>query len=138
MVKRFPHCGHDCRSLKGLWRCAFCLGAGDLFGAGARFGGRAFDPSGVDAEDDEVSWVEEGITVPGLKFRENVEDFWGADNGGATTARLWEEEGEVEGKTNEGTFVKVLDWLVEREWRESIAVEEEEEVEGKDDVDKDN
>ena len=108
----------------------------DFFGAGARFAGGAFDTSGVDTDGDEVSWVEEGITVPGLKFREKVEDFRGADNGGATTARLW--EGVVEGKTNEGTFVKVLDWLVEREWRESIAVEEEEEVEGKDDVDKDN
>ena len=124
----------------------------NFFGAGACFGGRGFDPSGVDADGDEV----EGITVPGLKFREKVEDFWGADNGGATTTRLWEEEGVdsfatpgflfdmvrwsatdgIEGKTNDGTFVKVLDWLVEREWRESIAVEDE--VEGKDDVDKDN
>ena len=100
-----------------------------FFGAGACFAAD-FDPSGADADGDEVSWVE-GITVPGLKFRENVEDFWGTDNGGATTTKLWEEAG-VEGNTNEGTFVKVLDWLVEREWRESIAVE------GKDDVDNDN
>ena len=107
-----------------------------FFGAGAGFGGRDLDPSGVDIDDDEVSWVG-GITVPGLKFREKVEDFWGADNGGATTTRFWEEEGVVEGNTNEGTFVKVLDWLVEREWRESTGVEGEEEV-GKDDVDKDN
>ena len=64
------------------------MGPVNLFGAGANFGGRGFDPSGVDVDGDEVSWIE-GITVPGLKFRENVEDFWGADNGGATT-RLWE------------------------------------------------
>lgn len=62
----------------------------NFLGAGADFGGRGFDPSGVDAGgDDEVLWVT-GITVPGLKFREKVEDFWGADKGGATT-RLWEE-----------------------------------------------
>ena len=104
-----------------------------FFGAGAGFAGMDFDPSGVDIDDDEEAWVG-GITVPGLKFREKVEDFWGADNGGATTTRFWEG---TEGKTNEGTFVKVLDWLVEREWRESTGVEGEEEV-GKDDVDKDN
>ena len=156
IVKRFPHCGHICRLLKGLWRCAFCLGPVTLFGAGAGFGGRDFDPSGVDVDGDEVSLVVEGITVPGLKFREKVEDFWGADNGGATTTIFWEEERVdtigsgclfertrwsptegTEGKTNEGTFVKVLDWLVERAWRESTAVEEEEEA-GKDDVDNDN
>ena len=113
------------------------MGPVNRFGGGAGFGGWDFDPDGVDIDGDGVSWAE-GITVPGLKFRENVEDFWGVDNGGATTARLWEEEGvdAVEGKTNEGTFVKVLYWLVEREWRESTTVEEEDE--GKDDVDNDN
>jgi hypothetical protein len=46
------------------------LGPVNLFGAGAGagFGGCGFDPSGVDA-------LVEGITVPGLKFLENVEDF---------------------------------------------------------------
>ena len=107
-----------------------------FLGAGAGFGGIDLDPSGVDTDDDEASRTG-GITVPGLKFRENVEDFWGTDNGGATTTIFWEEEG-VEGKTNEGTFVKVLDWLVEREWRESTAVEGDEEEVGKDDVDNDN
>jgi hypothetical protein len=68
------------------------LGPVNFFGACAGFGGRALDPSGVDIDGDEVSLVE-GNIVPGLKFRENVEDFWGADNGGATTTRLWEEEG---------------------------------------------
>lgn len=81
MLRQFPHCGHICRSLKGLCRCAFCLGTVVFFGAVA--GGRDFGPSDA-ATDDEVSWVG-GIIVPGLRLLENVEDFCGADKGGAAT-----------------------------------------------------
>jgi hypothetical protein len=60
------------------------LGAVICFGTGGG-GGWDLDPCDVDMDDDELSWVE-GIIVPGLRFLEKVEDFCGADIGGATTA----------------------------------------------------
>jgi len=62
------------------------LGTLTFFGAGTGVGGvggRDLDSSD-DIDDDGVCWVG-GIIVPGLRFLENVEDFWGADKGGAAT-----------------------------------------------------
>lgn len=87
-MRRFPHCGHLCTSLNGLLRYAFCLGTGVGFegGGGGNASGWDFDPADVGTEDDdELSLAGGGIIVPGLRFLENVEDFWGSDRGGATT-----------------------------------------------------
>jgi hypothetical protein len=63
------------------------LGAVAFFraGVGVGVGAGGFNPSDID--DDEVSWVA-GIIVPGLRFLENVEDFWGTDRGGAATTGI--------------------------------------------------
>ena len=62
---------------------------GTVIGFGGGGGGKSgsewdFDPSDVDIDDDELS-LAGGIIIPGLRFLENVEDFWGSDNGGAAT-----------------------------------------------------
>lgn len=53
---------------------------GAVFGFGFD-GGWDFDPSDVDMDDDELSLVE-AIIVP---VRKVLEDFWGAESGGADT-----------------------------------------------------